>query len=231
LSNFITRIFDQWIDQIPTACALCGGTAGREGLCTDCIELLPPLPACCPICGDRSTLAEQCGACLRQPPPFDAVYAPHAYDWPLSAWIQAFKSGRLDLAGPLVARMLTRPPADEASTILVPVPLSNKKLRLRGYNQAAELGRPLAQALQLEWRPDWVSRTQDGAEQKGRRRSERLKALRGHFRAHPAVAGRTVIVVDDVITTGATLAAVARALKSAGALRVIGWVAARTLSD
>jgi ComF family protein len=144
--------------------------------------------------------------------------------------MHAFKNGRLDLAGPLAARMLTQPPDQRASAVLVPVPLSQAKLRQRGYNQAAELGRPLARALQLEWRPDWVSRTQDGAEQKSRTRRERLKALRGHFRAHPAVAGRTVIVVDDVMTTGATLAAMAEALKSAGAQRVIGWVAARTLS-
>ena len=208
------------------ACYLCRGQA-RGLLCGACRVELPPLGhALCPRCALPSPGGALCGRCLAEPPDYDATVAVLAYDFPADVLVHALKfRGELSLA-PFLASLLKEKltPADEAD-VVIPVPLSPARLRGRGYNQALEIAR------HLPGRIDFSScvRERDAAPQMELPWAERQRNVRGAFRCTRSLAGAKVAVVDDVMTTGATLDEVARTLKRAGAARVVNWVIARTL--
>jgi ComF family protein len=188
---------------------------------------LPRLGApLCPRCALASPGGALCGRCLAEPPRYDATIAALAYAFPADALIHALKfRGELALA-PLLAGMLFRNIAvHEKIDLMVPVPLSAKRLRERGYNQSAEIARGLAARAPLELFV--CERSRDTAAQVELPWSERRRNVRGAFRCTRALSG-TVAIVDDVMTTGATLDEMAGALKAAGAARVVNWVVART---
>jgi ComF family protein len=199
-------------------------------LCAACDADLPRLGApLCPRCALASPGGALCGRCLAEPPRYDATIAALAYAFPADALIHALKfRGELALA-PLLAGMLFRNiAAHEKIDLMVPVPLSAKRLRERGYNQSAEIARGLAARAPLELFV--CERSRDTAAQIELPWSERRRNVRGAFRCTRGVSG-TVAVVDDVMTTGATLDEMAGALKAAGAARVVNWVVARTYPD
>jgi len=183
----------------------------------------------CPRCALASPGGALCGRCLAAPPHYDATVAALAYLFPADVLIQALKfRGELALA-PLLAEILSRRiSAGGAVDLVVPVPLSAPRLRERGYNQSAEIARGLKHGAPLEL--FLCERSRDTAVQTGLAWSERQRNVRGAFRCARGVSG-TVAVVDDVMTTGATLDEVALALKQAGAARVVNWVVARTYLD
>lgn len=205
-------------------CFLCRGAA-HGVVCDECEAELPWLPdAVCPRCALASPAGALCGRCLAEPPHFDATVAALWYRFPADVLVQSLKfGGELALAG-VLADLLSRKlhaPAD----LVVPVPLSSARLRERGYNQAAEIARRLGKGrLELEL----CQRARDGRPQVELPFAERQRNVRGAFRVPRELAGATVAVVDDVMTTGATLDEIARALKAAGAARVVNWVVART---
>lgn len=207
------------------SCFLCRGAA--PGLvCADCEAELPWLGAeVCPRCALASPAGALCGRCLAEPPPFDATLAALWYRFPADVLVQALKfGGQLALARYL-ATLLRKSLADAAVDYVVPVPLSAARLRERGYNHAGEIARRLAKGrLELEL----CERTRDARPQIELPFAERQRNVRGAFAVRRPLAGATVAVVDDVMTTGATLAEMARALKGAGAARVVNWVLART---
>jgi ComF family protein len=208
------------------ACYVCRGQA-RGLLCGACRAELPPLGhALCPRCALPSPGGALCGRCLAEPPDYDATVAVLAYDFPADVLVHALKfRGELSLA-PFLASLLKEKltPADGAD-VVIPVPLSAARLRGRGYNQALEIAR------HLPGRIDFSScvRERDAAPQMELPWAERQRNVRGAFRCTRSLAGANVAVVDDVMTTGATLGEVARTLKRAGAARVVNWVIARTL--
>jgi ComF family protein len=134
---------------------------------------------------------------------------------------------RSELAlAPLLAELLLPEVQGEGIDRVIPVPLSGARLRSRGYNQAAEIARPLARGkLDL----DTCVRERDARPQMELPWDERRRNIRGAFRCRGSVIGASIAVVDDVMTTGATLDELARTLKRAGAARVVNWVVARTL--
>lgn len=209
-------------------CFLCRGLAGAV-LCAQCDADLPRLPeALCPRCALPSPLGELCGRCLSNAPSYDATVAALAYEFPADALVHAFKfRGELALADPLAQALLARP-VPEAERI-VPVPLSAERLKQRGYNQALELARRLSRATGMALDFAACERRKDTAPQSDLPLAERVKNVRGAFRCAGDVRGRTIAVVDDVMTTGATLDELAATLKAAGAARVVNWVVARTL--
>ena len=216
---------------LPQDCLLCGA-AGADGLlCPACAAELPRPPACgCPVCGEALPAAGLCGACLKAAPAFDATLAAFRYGFPLDKLVQALKYGhRLAIADFLATAMLAGPRPD--GDLVVPLPLSRQRLRQRGFNQAAEIARPLARALGLPLALDGCTRTLDTPPQATLPWQARHKNVRHAFECALDLAGKSVIVVDDVMTSGATLAEFARVLKIHGAVRVTNWVAARALRN
>ena len=206
------------------SCFLCRGAA-REVLCADCDAELPRLTrSLCPRCALDSPGGELCGRCLAHPPHYDATIAALAYEFPADALIHALKfRGELALA-PLLARLLAER-ISESVDCVVAVPLSGQRLRERGYNQAVEIARQLSAK-----KPDLALCVREGdvRPQMELPWADRQKNIRGAFRCTRELIGGTVALIDDVMTTGATLDELARTLKRAGAARVVNWVIART---
>jgi ComF family protein len=206
-------------------CFLCRGTAPAL-LCAACDADLPRLaPVRCPRCALESPRGEVCGRCLSEAPHYDATVAALAYEFPADALVHALKfRGELALAG-LLGGMLSQNISTHEIDCVIPVPLSAARLRTRGYNHAAEIARHLRPAkLDLAL----CVRTRDTPPQMDLPYDERRRNVRGAFRCTRALAGESVAVVDDVMTTGATLDEIASVLKTAGAARVVNWVVART---
>jgi ComF family protein len=199
-------------------------------LCDACDAELPRLALpLCPRCALASPGAQLCGRCLAQPPAYDATVAALAYAFPADTLVHAFKfRGELALA-PLLAAMLAARLSGERVDLVLPVPLSPQRLRARGYNQAAEIARRLDVAARLEL--SLCERARDTAAQSELPWAERRRNVRGAFRCTRQIAGGTIAVVDDVMTTGATLDEIASVLKKAGAARVVNWVVARTYAE
>lgn len=179
---------------------------------------------------------ESCGACLTDPPPCSRAIAAVDYGHPWDGLITQFKfHDALDLAPTLAGRMLDahhRDAHSPAPTLLLPIPLSEVRLRERGYNQAAVLAKRLGAALGCEVDATLLLRVKDTPHQLAFPPDQRAGNVRAAFAIEPRrraeVLGRVVTLVDDVMTTGATVAEAARTLLRAGASEVSVWVVART---
>ncbi len=175
-----------------------------------------------------------CGACLRNPPQYDATFSAFRYDYPLDRLVQTLKfHGQLALARFLGERIAVAVAGRSGATVplLIPMPLHPGRLAERGFNQAVELGRHVARISGGRLETAAARRIRDTASQTTLPVDGREKNVRGAFRCDADLAGRSVAVIDDVMTTGATLNEVARVLKRAGAARVENWVVARTVLD
>lgn len=223
------------------ACATPRAAGGRLGLCARCRALLTPAPAsACGGCGEPLGGAAgpdaRCGECRRRPPDFERLLAAFLYRPPGDVVIRGLKFGRLEYLGaelarhlePLVAPWLAAPPAPAIDRV-IPVPLHWTRRLLRGYNQAERIARPLAALCglrfasplrRIRWTPPQTTLDRDA-----RRRSQRRSFRVG---TGADLEGTSVLLVDDVTTTGATLRAAAAVLRRAGARRVIAVAAART---
>ena len=240
LSNFLGNTLDSVrrgaIDAarraLPQRCELCAGASGSELLCNGCVRALPRLGPACPVCALPTPDGAVCGQCLAHPPPFDATIAAFAYAFPVDRLMHAFKyHGRVALAewGAGAIRDAYRRRTDAMAAQLIALPLSRERQRERGYNQAHEIARVLARELRMPLVRDGVHRDRAAPPQAALPWSERAKNVRGAFACELDLKGQTVAVVDDVMTTGASLAELAGTLKRAGAARVENWVVARTL--
>lgn len=212
---------------LPQNCLLCEDSSAKELLCPACRADLPCLPVeSCPICAETSPGGSVCGQCLAKPPHFEATYAAFQYAFPVDKLIHALKYGhRLSIAKMLSQSLLklTNPTAD----ILIPVPLSAQRLAERGFNQSLEIARPLARAWHLPLRH--CTRRIDTAPQASLPWKARHDNIRHAFECPLDLSGQSVLVIDDVMTTGATLNEFARILKGQGAIHITNLVAARTL--
>lgn len=216
---------------LPPVCLLCSCDATSVNLCAGCRAELPYLPAArCPSCAAPSFAGSPCGTCLSHPPHYDRTFAPCAYSFPLDRLIQDFKyAGNLAVAPALATLMLAVVGAVDPPSVIVPMPLSRTRLRERGFNQSLELARLLARDTGIALDSDALIRVRDTAVQSELPWTARAKNVRGAFVGMRDLAGQRVAVVDDVLTTGATMNEAARVLKACGAERVYAWVGARTL--
>lgn len=218
----------------PARCLGCG----RRGvpMCPACWEALPRLrPPYCPRCSRPERSGTRCRDCQRAGPALAAVRAACAYSGAAGLAVRRLKySQQRHLVEPLARLLLeclaARPLAVDA---VVAVPLDGARARERGYNQAALLAAPVAAALGVPAEPTLLRRTRPTRPQVGLSARERRANVRGAFDCPDpgALAGRRVLVVDDVMTTGATLEACADALIAAGAGAVWGLVVARDLPE
>jgi ComF family protein len=209
----------------PPGCACCDepGTPFCEPCRASLVELVDPCPRCAL---PRRGFCVGCGGGA-----LDGVWAAYEFGGALADAVRLLKfSARTDLGEPLGAllepgmRMLA-----SGGALVVPVPLSRGRLRQRGYNQAALLAHAAARAQGLAVRVDVLARVRETPAQVGLSASQRRTALLGAFSAHACVAGRDVVLVDDVMTTGATLSACALALRLEGAARVVALTVGRAL--
>lgn len=219
--------------RLPARCTVCHAWPSQV-VCNACVaRFAQPVPRCATCALPVPAGIQQCGACLKDPPPLDACLAAVAYDWPWADCVTQFKFGaQPGWAGALATVMRSTPwvePALEQADLVVPMPLARERLAERGYNQALLLARHLA--------PDRTDatlllRTRHTAAQSALTRAERLQNVQGAFAVEPLRAhelrGRRVVLVDDVMTTGASLRAAASALRLAGAAHITALVFART---
>jgi len=233
----LRSLLDRLSRALPSQCAVCGAWPA-EPLCADCMaRFAAPMTRCitCALPLPEGAPA-QCGACLREPPPLQQCIAAVPYDYPWSNLIARFKFDAEPGWGRTLASLMRRAPtaadALQRADVVVAVALTRARLRQRGFNQALELARQLAPH---KTRADLLLRIRETDAQSTLPRQQRLRNLRDAFAVADgscaAVRGKTILLIDDVMTTGATLHAAARTLRAAGATRVDALVLARTAAD
>lgn len=243
VNTFISRLSTRWrglLQHLPSQCAVCHAWPAQR-LCHACtarfMQLQPrcstcamPMPMPMPL---TAAAPPQCSTCLRQPPPLDACITAVTYGYPWSSAIAQFKfQGDPSWAGALAA-LLHRTPQVEAALAaadwVLPIPLSRQRLQERGFNQALLLARLLAPG---KVSADMLLRIQHTTAQSQLPRAQRLSNLSGALAIEPLrqpqFQGKSVVLIDDVMTTGATLHTAARALRQAGAAHISALVVART---
>lgn len=223
---------------LPQSCPVCDhpGVLQPEGLCCECLKNLTPLPPsrchCCSLPYQNSTaIGHLCERCLRRPPAFAAVFAVGLYQGSLREAIQRFKyRGRplLDRQlGRLLAESLSKGHGETQPDLLVPVPLHPSRLRQRGFNQALLLCRELSRTSGIPMESEALRRIVATQPQQQLSAEQRWRNLCHVFAASGHFSGKQLLLVDDVLTTGATADACARVLLNAGAAAVSVAVVAR----
>jgi ComF family protein len=209
-------------------CLLCHSNCASR-LCDDCTALLPLIDHSCKRCGRPLPInASACGQCLQKPPAFDHVIAPFAYQFPITQLCIALKHQHHFTAGFVLAQQLVQRVDFKQFDILLPVPLHRKRLRERGFNQAAYLARIISQLSQVAVDETLIHKkvaTQPQVELGATRRRHNLS---GVFSAHPFTY-KNIAIIDDIFTTGATSDAIATCLKKQSNCTITVVVAARTL--
>lgn len=213
---------------VPQMCFACGQACADASLCAECRSELPAPVARCPVCAIPTPQGQTCGACLRDPPAFDASFAAFDYLFPIDRMVQALKYQHQLSVVPFLAESLHGLAPDGRPDVLLPMPLHVRRLAERGFNQAVEIARPLARSWQMGLALSLVGRVRDVVPQAELSSADRRRNMRGVFAVSERLDGASVVVVDDVMTTGASLRALAEALKAHGARRVVNLVVART---
>jgi ComF family protein len=215
---------------LPQACTLCAAACDDAMLCAACAMQMPRIADPCPQCALPSPDNLLCGACLANAPPYAATITAWRYAFPADRLLRAFKYGaQLALAEPLALALChaVRARAMPTPDRLIAMPLSAQRQRERGFNHAHEIARRVSSSTRVRLERAF-RRTRDAPPQAGLTLRERARNVRDAFEATQSLAGLSVAIVDDVMTTGATLAAAATAARAAGAVRVEAWVVART---
>lgn len=209
---------------LPLQCMLCRAGADYGALCAGCLADVQRLrlAAPCPRCGLPQTQSF-CGACLRNPPPLERLAVAYEYTAPLDSMVRAYKYRRHWQLAATLARLLPAPPPAQ---LILPLPLHPARERWRGFNQVRELAKkarlPVADGLMRR-----VVNTVPQVQITGLQ--ARIENIQGAFEVDEVVRGQSVLLIDDVMTTGATLYEAARTLKAAGAKTVSALLLARTV--
>ena len=208
-------------------CLLCAAPSGVQMLCRDCHASLPHITHACPRCAAPSA-NQVCGECLKHPPAFDHTRAALEYAFPTDKLIQALKYGGQLALAKLLGELLAEATTDQSrpDTIL-PMPLHPARLKTRGFNQALEIAKVISKKLDIPLAPGMVDRVVNTTPQASLPMDARHKNIKGAFACGGDLQGQRIVVVDDVMTSGATLNELAKILKRAGAAQVDVWVVAR----
>jgi len=221
------------VPRLPSQCRICHAWPS-DTVCEACVhQFAQPVPRCTTCALPVPVGASTCGACLRSPPPVDRCLSAVDYAYPWDNLIQHFKfHAEPGLVRSLSELLRAAPWVEDAldsADLLLPMPLSPRRLKERGYNQALLLAHQLALP---KTRHDLLLKVQDTPPQHSLKRAERLTALEQAFAVEPRLAhtlrGKRIVLVDDVMTTGASLFTAAKVVKAAGAAHVTGLVIART---
>lgn len=212
-------------------CILCnGGDNSGLNICRDCLADLPfHASDQCPQCGLPSLSNQMCGACIASPPDFDSTRALFRYEYPVSQLLQHYKyQQQLYLANTFTEMLLARLP-QRLPDLIIPMPLHPKRLSERGFNQSLEIARIIAKRLSTPLDYKCCERIKWSLPQASLPLKQRVRNMKGAFQCQRDLSGLNVVMIDDVMTTGASLNALAKAIKAKGAAHVECWVIARTL--
>lgn len=217
---------------LPHHCALCGKRDDTQvGVCDPCQSRLPSLTSPCPVCARNRTEGRICGACQNRPPAFDATIAAFSYREPVASLVHRLKYGhdtRLSRTlGILLAQRVAAEPANPPPTLLIPTPAHYTRLMGRGFNQALTIARETGKRLGVPVAPRAAVKHRNTGSQVRLKPGARVLNARDSFTVTAPLQDRRVALVDDVMTTGATLQDLARAARAAGASHVSCWVLAR----
>ena len=209
-------------------CVLCQAYDHHD-ICNACLQDLPELPlAHCPSCLLPMISPAICGTCLRTPPAWSHARAALRYTFPADALIQALKyRSDLPLAPILANLLLDRLQNDPLPDYIIPVPLHPTRLRERGFNQALEIGRHLCKQTGIKLLSTACTRNRCTSSQTELPWKNRLRNVRNAFTCKRDFSGKRIAIVDDVMTSGATLNELARIIRRHGAADVRAWVIAR----
>lgn len=231
----LISVLSNWL--YPPTCILCGDPAPvHRDLCPGCQGDLTPNEPCCPVCALPAPVGAgdlPCGRCLKKNPLFDRCLAPFRYLPPADELIGGLKfRGRLSHArvmGELMAdHLVGRVAGDDYPQVLIPVPLHPRRLRERSFNQAMELARPVARRLGIPLHAQGCRRRIATPQQTGLSALERRRNLRGAFTVSQLAGIEHAAIIDDVVTTGATVTEMTRVLRRAGVARIEVWAVCRT---
>ncbi|MFC1748199.1 double zinc ribbon domain-containing protein [Pseudomonadota bacterium] len=231
VNKWLLSVHD-WL--LPPCCVLCG-RAGSNGmdLCSSCASELPYIGSACKQCAIPLSRGAVCGACQKRAPGFSDAKAVFLYQEPIDFLVRALKFDQklycARLLGELMAEVLVCELADDdLPDVILPVPLHPVRLRQRGFNQALELARPISRRLGVPLAPAVCKRKINTDPQTGMDSTARRRNLKGVFEVSVDSGMSHIAIVDDVMTTGSTVEALAQALKAAGVGRVSVWVCARS---
>ena len=214
-------------------CVLCGSMS-RYGLwCEACNTAMPYLNTPhCPVCAQPTPLGEICGHCLKKPPLFNRTVAVFSYQFPIDQLVQSLKyHEQLALAKIFAEMLLQQIDPTNLPDCIIPMPLHPAKLRSRGFNQAQLIAAPVARTLCIPLLTHACHRLRDTPSQTSLPWKERSKNVRGAFGCDMDLSGKHVALVDDVLTTGASLNELARAINKQGTCEISAWVVARAVKD
>jgi len=211
-------------------CVLCGAASAANLVCPACHDELPRPSTPCPICAAPGS-GEVCGQCLPHPPHFARSIAALDYTFPVDKLIQAYKYHHQLALARLFGTLLSQAARQQARPdLLLPMPLHPTRLRERGFNQAHEIAKRIGKTLNLPALPNLARRIVNTTSQATLDWDARKKNMRGAFACDTALAGQHIALVDDVMTSGATLNELSKTLKRAGAGEISVWVVARAVA-
>jgi len=225
-----------WVDDVlsliaPERCLWCGTEDAEVGSCAGCRAELPWNQMACPSCAQPLPAIAICPRCLARPPAFDSAWCPFLREEPVRSGIAALKYRaefrQLRTLGHLMGKRWRSRRAPRPD-LLLPVPLSRRRLLLRGFNQALELACAVSREIGVAVDSHAARMVRVPADQIGQSAAQRRRNLRGAFVVDRDLRGRHVALIDDVMTTGATLDALARAARASGAVRIEAWALARS---
>jgi len=220
---------------LPNQCILCQANSERSlSLCLDCEKELPWNDKACPRCGKGITSIDQslCGICLSHPPPYHGCIAAFRYQAPISDWISGMKFHDKwhysQILGKLFAKTLQRTlEKKDYPELIIPVPLHQKRLRKRGFNQALEIAKPIAKLLNIPIDIKSIQRIKNTQPQSELSAKDRCSNIRNAFKINTKIKASHIAIVDDVITTGNTINEFTNIVKKNGVQRIDVWACSR----
>jgi ComF family protein len=230
-SNLVNTLFKQ-------KCLLCDANsdaleANIHEVCRACLNELPRHPkTSCLQCG-LSSGGQLCGSCISSPPDFDVTTSVFLYEFPINAMMQRYKYGNMLSLCAFFGQLLSEKINLESVDIIIPMPMHPTRIKERGFNQALEIAKVLCKKSKEKLDFESVERIKLTPPQASLPLKERVKNIKGAFKVKgdkpDKIQGKRIAIVDDVMTTGASLNELAKTLKKAGAAHVECWVIARTL--
>lgn len=218
-------------------CLICGVLlTDLKNLCVPCRDFLPQIAFACFRCGlpQLDPPSSMCGVCLVSPPPYERVVAPYVYESVMREWILAFKFHSKLIFSSVLAERLAEAVRHayiglDLPQVIIPMPLHDKRVGERGFNQSLELAKELARHLAIPYLASAAKRLRDSKPQSLHQSVEARRANVENIFSVPSLAYQYVAIVDDVMTSGATVSALTKTLLAAGAKRVDVWCVARSI--